>query len=143
MTYALDTDTFSLLIRGHSRVVAHYAEVVTAGGHEITIPAVVRMEVLRGRFEAVTKAADRSELLTAYSFLERTETQLAAYRVLPITHSAGERFDQLRSGKKSWRGNRGDLLIACIALAHDATLVTRNRKDFQNIPKLRIENWAD
>ena len=39
--------------------------------------------------------------------------------------------------------DRGDLLTACIALAHDATLVTRNTRDFAVVPGLKIENWAD
>lgn len=143
MIFALDTDIFSLLVRGHARVAARYAKVLTTDEHEVTILAVVRIEVLRGRFESLLKAANRAELLTAYSRLETTEAALSAYRLLPISDVAAERFDRLRVSKKSWRGNRKDLLIGCIALEHDATLVTRNRKDFQNIPNLRIENWAD
>jgi tRNA(fMet)-specific endonuclease VapC len=36
-----------------------------------------------------------------------------------------------------------DLKIACVALAHDATLLTRNTTDFAQIAGLRIENWVD
>ena len=36
-----------------------------------------------------------------------------------------------------------DLKIACICLAHDATLLTRNLADFQPVPGLRVENWLD
>jgi tRNA(fMet)-specific endonuclease VapC len=36
-----------------------------------------------------------------------------------------------------------DLKIASIALAHDATLLTRNTRDFAQVPGLRIENWLD
>jgi predicted nucleic acid-binding protein len=142
VTLALDTDTFSLLTKGHERVSARYVEVLAAGEDEVVIPVVVRIEALRGRFERIITAADRTELLVAFDFLERTEYALSTYRVFPITFAAGEHFDRLKSHKKITKIGRRDLLIACIALAHDAALVTRNVKDFQNVPNLRLENWA-
>lgn len=36
-----------------------------------------------------------------------------------------------------------DLRIASIALTQNATVVTRNYKDFSLIPNLKLENWAD
>ena len=38
---------------------------------------------------------------------------------------------------------RGDLLIAAVAQARRAKLATRNVRDFQLVPGLRVENWAD
>jgi predicted nucleic acid-binding protein len=35
------------------------------------------------------------------------------------------------------------MLIACICLAHDALLVTRNVDDYKGVAGLRVENWAD
>lgn len=34
-----------------------------------------------------------------------------------------------------------DLKIASIALANDATVLTRNARDFGKVPNLRIEDW--
>ncbi|MBI2336795.1 MAG: type II toxin-antitoxin system VapC family toxin [Deltaproteobacteria bacterium] len=34
-----------------------------------------------------------------------------------------------------------DMFIAASALAHDLTLISNNEKHFQNIPKLKFENW--
>ena len=38
---------------------------------------------------------------------------------------------------------RPDMLIACIALAHDALLATRNTKHFNKVAGLKVANWAD
>jgi predicted nucleic acid-binding protein len=45
--------------------------------------------------------------------------------------------------QKKLKLRRPDLLIACIALAHKALLVTRNTKDFEKVSGLRLANWAD
>lgn len=34
-----------------------------------------------------------------------------------------------------------DLKIACIALEHDATLLSANLSDFNQVPGLRVEDW--
>lgn len=34
-----------------------------------------------------------------------------------------------------------DLMIGCVALAHDLTLVTHNTKDFVLVPGLRLDDW--
>jgi tRNA(fMet)-specific endonuclease VapC len=62
-----------------------------------------------------------------------------------LQEGAGARleFDRLRQNKRLKKIGRGDLLIASIALAHRATLVTRNVRDFRQIPGLQVENWAD
>ena len=52
-------------------------------------------------------------------------------------------FGRFHAEKKYRKIGRADLLIACIALAHNATLVTRNTKDFAVVPGLKLENWAD
>ncbi|HZZ79499.1 MAG TPA: type II toxin-antitoxin system VapC family toxin [Gemmataceae bacterium] len=44
--------------------------------------------------------------------------------------------------EKKTRAPTMDLRIASIVLANDATLLTRNLRDFQRIPGLKVEDWS-
>ena len=63
--------------------------------------------------------------------------------IVRINSAAAAEFDRLRQNKKLKKIGRSDLLIACIALAQRATVVTRNVKHFRLIPDLHVENWLD
>jgi tRNA(fMet)-specific endonuclease VapC len=140
--FVFDTDIFSLALAGHERVSAR-VEAAEAAGDSVVITAVTRAEILKGRIEYLLKAADKTHWLRAYDYLVRTEEKIAGVQVLPVTETAAEHFERLRPNRKLKNRKHADLLIACIALAYDATLVTRNVKDFQPVPNLRVENWAD
>lgn len=142
MTFALDTDTFSHLVYGHAKVVARYTAVLKGGTDDVTVPAVVRAEVLRGRFDALTRAASGQDFLRLYALLDTTERALARNRILAVTPQAGAAFDTLLKVKKLGKRNRSDLLIAAVAIAHQATLVTANTKHFANIPDLTVVDWT-
>jgi tRNA(fMet)-specific endonuclease VapC len=89
------------------------------------------------------KAADGNQLQRAQLYLVQSERDLAEHVIVPIDSASGAEFDRLRGNKKLKKIGRRDLLIACIALAHRATLVTRNLKHFRQVPGLQVENWAD
>jgi tRNA(fMet)-specific endonuclease VapC len=135
----LDTDTFSLLAAGHPRVVARFR----AATDEVTITLVTRIEVLQGRFAFVLRAADGSELVRAQRWLQQTDADLAPFTPLLFDAAAVAEFERLRENKKLRKIGRADLLIAAITLAHKATLISRNLKDFRLVPGLQVENWAD
>ena len=135
----LDTDIFSLLTQGHPRVTAR-AEAAT---DTIAITVITRIEILRARFEFLLNAADGEQLQRAQYWLDRTDSDLANLPVAAVDATAAAEFDRLRRQTRLKRIGRADLLIASIALARQATLVTRNLKHFQRIPNLRLENWAD
>jgi tRNA(fMet)-specific endonuclease VapC len=133
----LDTDTFTWLAAEHPRVAAHFR----AATDEVALTVITRIEVLEGRFAFVLKAADGGQLLRAQEWLRKTEDDLSRFSVISL--DAAAEFDRLRQNKKLKKIGRGDLLIAAIALANRATLITRNLRDFRQVPALRVENWAD
>ena len=134
----LDTDIATLVFHRQERVLARMA----VDSDSIALAVITRLEMLRGRIEAVIKAASAEELLRGVSGLAMSETFLNQFRIVSIDGKAAEQFDQLRANKKLKKMDRGDLLQAAIALANDATLVTRNTKDYANVPNLKLDNWA-
>jgi tRNA(fMet)-specific endonuclease VapC len=139
--FVLDTDILSLLLSGHAKVTERLYMVDDP--HQIAVSLITRIEVLRGRFDSVMKAADADQLLIAQLRLERDEEMLGRLRVLGIDEDVAAEFTRLRPNKSLKKIGCGDLLIACTALAYDAIRVTRNRRHFSLIPGLQIENWAD
>ncbi|MBI1916493.1 MAG: type II toxin-antitoxin system VapC family toxin [Planctomycetes bacterium] len=139
--YVLDTDTMNFVFRGHAQVTARLSRVPTT---EIATTIITKIELLQGRFAFLLKAATAAELQRAQQLLEQTEQALATVpQILPIAEAAAAEFDRLRANKKLNKIGRADLLIAAITLANRATLVSRNLKDFRQVPGLRVENWVD
>lgn len=138
--HILDTDTLTHLHAGHPRVVQHLHALTDP---EIGITLITKIELLRGRYDYILKAASGSELLKAQQLLAKTEALLDLLLVIPFDESAAVRFDQLRKTKGLRKIGRADLLIASITLARRATLVTRNVRHFQQIPGLTVVNWVD
>lgn len=138
--FFLDTDITTLVFHKHERVMTQISKV---NSDEIALSLVTRIEMLRGRIEAVLKAATAEELLRAVAGLTRTETFLAQFPIASVDEDAAAVFEQFRVNKKLRKIDRGDLLQAAVAVANSATLVTRNMRDYESVPNLKLENWAD
>jgi tRNA(fMet)-specific endonuclease VapC len=100
---------------------------------DVVLCSVVKAELIYG--------ARASERVAAN--LQRLERFFAALGSLPFGDEAAESYGviraQLRREGRPIGGN--DLMIAAIALANDATLVTRNDGEFRRVGGLRVEVW--
>lgn len=135
----LDTDILGHVFQGTPRVV----ERLNAATVDLFTTVISQIELLQARYAFVLKAADAPQLLRAQEWLDRTAALLEQFPAIPIELRAAEQFDALRRVRKLRKIGRPDLLIASIALAHDAVLVTRNVRDFSLVPELQIENWLE
>jgi tRNA(fMet)-specific endonuclease VapC len=139
--YLLDTNTLSEMLKGHSRLQPRIDALEPSDA--ITVPVVAWYEILSGRIASLLKAANPDELLIAQSRFDQDFNALKSRTLFGITPSAAQHFEKLLKDKKCRKIRRADLLIACIALAHKAVLVTRNVKDFTNVPGLILQNWFE
>jgi tRNA(fMet)-specific endonuclease VapC len=133
MTVMLDTDTCIDFMRGKfPSFINKLQELVP---ENILVPAVVKAELLLGALKS--KDPDHAEQLT--------KRFLAPYRIVPFDDPATEHYARIRA-KLEQRGTKigpHDLLIAATALSLQATLVTRNVKEFSRVEGLSIETWAE
>jgi tRNA(fMet)-specific endonuclease VapC len=135
--YVLDTDHLTLLRKGHAEVVARVAATPQT---DIAITIISIEEQFRGWFTQVRKARDAARLARAYAGLFDVIDMAKRLPVLPFSRAAVDRYVDLK--KTLPRLGRQDLAIASVALEFNATLVTRNRQDFEPVPNLRIEDWS-
>ena len=89
--------------------------------------------------------AQAQKITQLYTKLWETTEFIRVITVLNFDANAENCYQMLRQSSKNLAKNRieKDLRIASIALTQNATIVTRNYKDFSQIPNLKIENWEE
>jgi tRNA(fMet)-specific endonuclease VapC len=97
-------------------------------------------ETVRGWLAKIHRARKAEQIVREYANLLDDLSGYQMFEVLPYTRSAHERFEAFRRQKV--RVPTMDLRIACIALVNNATLLTRNLRDFRQVPALTFEDWA-
>lgn len=138
--HILDTDTLTHLYAGNQSVINRLKNLEDP---DVCATIITKIELLRGRFDFLLKADTTKDLIRAQQWLYRTEELLSQIVIVPLDEAALVQFDRLRIKKKFRKIGRADLLIASIALAHRATIVTRNVRHFRQVPNLNLVNWVD
>jgi len=128
----LDTDTLSLLRRGHESVVRHSEDYITTY-EKLTFAELTWYEVVRG-YHATG----------AFRQLEAFEVFCRDCEILPLDRTALEHAANIYADLKR-RGEligEIDILIAGTALAHGMGVATRNVAHFSRIANLHVEDWT-
>jgi tRNA(fMet)-specific endonuclease VapC len=138
--YILDTNILTALHLANPKVLKAIQGI---GNARVAITIVTKVELLRGRIDFLLKADRGEDLRRAQRLLIETEERLNEIEILMFDDAAIAQADALMAHSSMRKAGRGDLLIASVALSHQATLVTRNLKDFQRFPNLKLVNWLD
>ena len=134
----LDTDHMSEFIRG-SVPGSNLRERLAVVAMPKATTIVTAEELLRGRLAQSAKARASVTLGIAYRRLQDTLEELRNWPVLPFDGAAIEELDRLHSQRLGI--GTMDLRIAAIVLAGGHTLLSRNLRDFERVPNLKVEDW--
>lgn len=125
----LDSDTCIGILRGRTEVLARRA----AERDEVVTTWVTASELFYGAAKSVQPEANAALVVRFLNTLPVLTPDLASARLF------GEVKARLASDGRIVAD--ADLFIAAIALSHGATLVTGNRKHYERIQGLAIEDW--
>jgi tRNA(fMet)-specific endonuclease VapC len=127
-TYLLDTDWIVDILTGQEKAIKTILELTSSG---LALSIITYGEL----YEGAAFARDPAPALAGLRAF------LKGKAILPLTQPIMERFAQIRGSlPRPIRQQIGDLdiLIAATCLEHNLTLLTRNLKDFQKIPDLKL-----
>lgn len=139
--FVLDTDVLSLIDQHETGRSDRLIERLEQIDPNVLFSTIISYEEqMRGWMSYVAQARTISEQLQAYERLERHLASWKRVRLLSFNESAAVIAADLR--RQHRKMGLMDLRIAAIAIAHHATLVTANIRDFAMIDGLTIEDWT-
>lgn len=136
---AFDTDVLTEILVGNAAFVARATAIPM---REQAVPVIVIEEIMRGRLNVIRQAeAGRTDasITRAYELFEETFRDFRRLHILSHTPQAEALYQQWR--QEGIRIATHDLRIAALCVAHAATLISRNRRDFERVPGLMVEFW--
>ena len=132
--WLFDTDHVSLHERGHLTL---RSRLETAPPESIAVSVVTVEEMIRGRLGVLARRAEGQARVHAYGKFLETVLFFGSIPVVPFDAACEAKFQELRALRR-----RTDLRIAATAIVNDLILVTRNQKDYAQLPGLRFEDWS-
>lgn len=91
-------------------------------------------------YTRLRRAKTPDELAHIYERFTTFATFISRLSICSFAQAAIQRYEQLKALKL--KIGKRDQRIAAIALELGATLVARNRRDFERVPGLRIADWS-
>lgn len=139
--WILDTDHVSQVLRGDPKVIAQLSKC----SQQTSTTIITVQEIFNGWVTTLNQPnARRDEILYQYHRLWLAIEFLKNLPILEFDEPAFKQYEALLVSNPHLRKKhlQKDLRIASIALVRGATVVTRNRRDFEQVPGLQFEDWT-
>ncbi len=138
--HLLDSDHMTLIERGGKAGQPLRIRLSRLAPDDIATTVISYDEQTRGWMAIAAAARTTASQIVAYQRLKAHLRVYCKFVVLDYDEKVAQIFERLKQSKI--RAGTMDLKIAAIALANDATLLTRNLSDFGKVPNLKVEDWS-
>ncbi|MBL8207881.1 MAG: type II toxin-antitoxin system VapC family toxin [Blastocatellia bacterium] len=139
--YILDTDHMSLLERKTSHEAQRLFFRLSAINDKDYGTTIISVEEqMKGWLALLASARTVEKQIEFYGRLKNALYRYNKIQLFDFDFQAANIFTDLQ--KRRLRIGTMDLKIAAIAIANNATLLSRNLKDFGKIPTLQVDDWA-
>jgi tRNA(fMet)-specific endonuclease VapC len=130
-SYLLDTDVFSLMVKGQDEALNVRMQTLAKG--EAVLSVITTGEYFYGIAHAPVSALREKRAQRLMDFLG----------VLPLDAEVSISYGAIRADLRAKGTPIGpnDLWLAAQAKAHGLTLVTRNTREFKRVKGLKVEDW--
>jgi tRNA(fMet)-specific endonuclease VapC len=136
----LDTDHASALkYRDSERYKRLTARLATVIDEPIGVTIITVEEQMRGWLASIAKERQPRRQVGPYGELARLFSFFSDFEIALFDDATADQFDKF----SRIRIGTYDRKIAAIAIVNNALLLTANRRDYEQIPGLRFENWMD
>jgi len=125
----LDTDIVVAYLRGNDALAKRLHDAAA----DVAISAIVLAELFYGARLSARVEEHKATILRLLSIMP----------TVPFDRACAEAYAELKAGLKTIGKPTGetDALIAATAMAHGATLISHNRRHFENVPALKLDDW--
>ena len=136
----LDTDHFSILQANQSSAAVLRTRLASMPTTDASVSVISFQEQVQGWLAYLNRARKPAELLKGFYFLRELPKHYNAFPVLPFDQNALDEFENLKHHRIHIGTN--DLRIAAVAKANRVKLLSRNLRDFRQVPGLDVEDWT-
>jgi len=128
--YLLDTDTIIDFFNNDNSIIKNIEKRKSI---PMYISSLTLCELYRGAFLASNPEEEQKNIFRLLINTEFVSLDKKACKIFGKNNSHLSKIGKLTQ--------EVDLMISSIAISKDLILVTRNKKHFENIPELKIEQW--
>ena len=132
MIYYLDTNICIYFLLG--KYPKLLAKMLSLSPNDIKIPSIVKAELLHG----AEKSIKRDENLA------KITSFLLPFEIIPFDDESAGYYGRIKASleRAGMLIGPNDLIIAAVALAKNAILVTKNTNEFSRVKGLQLEDWT-